>query len=70
MTQQLVYTLDDLAALPPGTVVRAHRNLSGITDEAQILVRQPDGWFGAWGYDIDADPSLVIPCTVLARGAS
>lgn len=68
MTQQLVYTTDDLAALPPGSVVRAHRNLAG--DYHCVLVRQPSGWYGAWDDDIPIQPGLVIPCTVLHRSAA
>jgi hypothetical protein len=69
MTHQLVYTLDDLAALPIGTVVRAHRDLSG-DGKVNILARQPSGWFAAWGWEIEIDPGYVMPCTVLHRGDS
>lgn len=66
MTQQLVYTLDDLGNLPLGTVVRAHRDLA-LADYHTVLVRQPSGWYGAWDWDMPIDNDMVIPCTVLHR---
>ena len=69
MTQQLVYTLDDLADLPLGTVVKGHRNLAG-GNYHSVVVRQPSGWYGAWDEAVPVEDGLVIPCTVLARGAA
>lgn len=61
----LVYDTEELAKLPVGTIVRAHRDL-GDRDGVDILVRQPDGWFGAWDWEMAIEPGLVVPCTVIA----
>lgn len=66
MTRRLVYTTERLDELPVGAVVQAHRRVSGLPGEVQIIVRQPDGWFGAWAWQYEIDPALVIPCTVLS----
>lgn len=68
MTHQLVYTLDDLDALPIGTVVRAHRRLSAYKGTVDVITRQPDGWYGAWGWEMPIDNEDIVPCTVLHRG--
>lgn len=60
----LVYDTDELAKLPVGTVVRAHRDLS-VPAGVDIVVRQPNGWFGAWGWEMPIEPGLVVPCTVI-----
>jgi hypothetical protein len=35
-----------------------------------VVVRQPSGWYGAWDEAVPVEDGLVIPCTVLARGAA
>jgi hypothetical protein len=67
VTLNLVYTEDRLDELPVGTIVYAHRRLSLYPGSVDVLVRQPNGWFGAWGWEMAVDPEDIVPCTVVAQ---
>ena len=66
MSRKLIYRTEKLDELPVGAIVYAHRRLSVYPGSFDVLVRQPNGWFGAWGWEVAVDPEDIVPCTVVA----
>lgn len=64
--RRLIYSTEALAELPVGALVQAHRRVSGVHGEVQLIVRQPSGWYGAWGWEHPIEPGLIVPCTVIS----